>query len=99
MAQIIIWCHESSAHIVTQTKISITTFKEMLAMSMLGLNLPNTNGPEPTQQEQHKLQNIAIRRRCVVCYENVSAELGPKAAQSKTPRSPYQCSVVKKHFV
>lgn len=86
---------------VTQKKMSVTEFKQMIAISMLGLdkqNTPNTNTPKFKQEENHILRDIKIRRRCVVCYVNVAAEIGPKAAQSRTPRSTYACATCQKTF-
>ncbi|KAJ8932977.1 hypothetical protein NQ318_011194 [Aromia moschata] len=74
---------------VTQQQITITNFKTQTLRRILEKRecppmVQETNAP------LHDLQNIAIRRRCVVCYENVQEELGREAAQRKTPRSKWQ---------
>lgn len=81
---------------VTQNKISITAFKKQ---SVLKLVQSRSSSPENSvmtnADEDHRLTE-GKKNRCVVCYRNTKEELGRKGAQSRCPRSKYQCITCKK---
>lgn len=87
-----------NAHLVYQkitgNKSTITAFKEELALSLLNLEDSDENIARPSSsQMRHYLKEVthSERRRCVVCYANLSKEHGRQHAQKKTPFSKYKC--------
>lgn len=91
-----------NAHIlycsVTQNKISVTTFKEILCEELLGINRVE-NEPAPNRNEQkHVLTEKESRRRCTECYRKLSEECGRKQAQMKAKNTKFCCEICKKHY-
>ena len=80
---------------VTQKKLQITEFREQLSLALLGDKIPLFENNPP--REEHKLEEHT-KTRCVVCYATVKKNLGRVQAQSKTPRSKWQCSFCKKSY-
>lgn len=83
---------------VTQQKITITDFKKQVLRSILEKSESHPIVPVENTPQLHELQNISIRRRCVICYERVQEELGREVAQRKTPRSNWQCETCEKTY-
>jgi hypothetical protein len=80
---------------VTQKKIQITEFKELLAVALLGINKNPRNLEAPkTIHELHE----SSKNRCTICYAKIKEEFGRKSAQGKTPRTKWQCISCEKNF-
>lgn len=74
---------------VTGKNISITQFREEIAKDLLQISPKE----KPAATERHFIEEVDTRsrRRCVICYKNMSEEHGRKYATSKATMSRYKC--------
>lgn len=83
---------------VTQNKIQITEYKELLAMTLLGQDKSGQlDSDEGEQNLEHILQE-AKKSRCVTCYAKVKEVHGRIAAQRKCSRTKWQCIACGKYY-
>lgn len=86
---------------VTNSKMSITSFKEELVCLLLDFSRPTLSEQQmPRVREGHHLEEVqsSARRRCVTCYAKNSAENGRDFAQTKTTFSRFRCIQCNKFY-
>ncbi|CAH1960999.1 unnamed protein product [Acanthoscelides obtectus] len=85
---------------VTKAKISITEFRQKIALGMLQIEEVTVRKETENENRKHVLQEVASkgRRKCVACYAKISIEEGRKAAQKKGPKSKIFCDICNKFY-
>lgn len=85
-----------------RNKIPLVDFTKSVAQSLLG-KAEGYNEIHPLQAQAHKLTKIpktvdnkVIRKRCIVCYDNISKNTDRKEAQKKCPQVATECISCKK---
>lgn len=92
-----------NAHIafreITNNRMSITEFKEKIVEGLLNTEEDDQSVQEENQPE-HRLEDVtrANRRRCVVCYQKITAESGRAFASRRTPQTTLKCTACDKFF-
>lgn len=81
---------------ITQQIIQITEFRERLALALLHVDDTSTAIP-PDISNSHTLQQ-GPNNRCVMCYADNKEKFGRIAAQNKTVRTKWRCSVCDKNY-
>ncbi|KAJ8951041.1 hypothetical protein NQ314_007741 [Rhamnusium bicolor] len=76
---------------VANGKMSITQFKEKIAIKVL--ELEGSGAEVPKEGVNHKLIHLTRldRRRCITCYEKIQREYGRIHAQWKAKQTQYKC--------
>lgn len=85
---------------VANEKMSITKFKEEIAMDLLNIREVQQNFEVVQNNRQHSLidDGTKKRRRCVLCYEQLQQRFDRAYAQMKTPQSRYKCTECEQYF-
>lgn len=82
---------------VTGQRMTITTFREEVASSLLNLPQECQNEHTATQQNsnktKHMLEDVGTtnRRRCCFCYSTISQEMGRSMAIKKAVQTRWKC--------
>jgi hypothetical protein len=85
---------------LTNENMQITAFKEKIIEELTGINVSTSPLPKPSADKIHRLVDVGRqgRRRCHICYEQISKIDGRQVAMRKTPQSKYKCVACEKHF-
>lgn len=85
---------------VTKDNLSITEFREKVALSLLQIEKINVAEQAINENSKHVLEEVLSkdRRKCVSCYEKISAEQGRKIAQTKGPKTRFVCKQCNKYY-
>ena len=89
---------------VTGQKMTITTFREEVALSLL--NLPQEgqsaqrDAPTQANNTKHVLEDVGTsnRRRCCFCYSKISQEKSRSVAAKTTPQTRWKCLQCEKYY-